>query len=121
MSPEVKKVLSVAIAPELLARIDRVAEAREETRSTVADRILKNGIEDEERFLNEMAVPMFRKLVLAAIERPTLMAGFAKLIGERVDMKELEQMASNVPRVRAAGEKLQEQKRSKKSSKKSSA
>jgi len=104
MSKENKSVTSIRIDLDLLARIDRVAADREQTRSQVMERICKNGIAEEERFLSVMENPVLAYLI-ERISRPEVMGTIAEMIGDDMDEEELERIKTAVSKQAELGRK----------------
>ena len=71
--PEPKAKTAVAIDAELSRRIDRVCEQRDENRSNVVERMLRNAIDDEEAFVRRMEQPLVRTFVEMMSKHPSLL------------------------------------------------
>jgi hypothetical protein len=77
-----KAKFSISMDEELVERIDRIAQARDEGRATVIERMARNGIADEERFLGLMDDPVAGALLSRLLESPRLMRGIAAMVAE---------------------------------------
>ena len=94
-SPENKEKISISIDAELLRRLDAVCEARGQSRSAVFERIVRNEIDGEEKFLDYMEKPINRALMTVIMKTPGVLDAIATLVGEHltpenvVEIKEL--------------------------------
>jgi len=84
-----KEITTVRLDPELIRRLDAVAEARGESRSVVIERVLRNEVADEEDFVNEMEHPVMRALVRMIIASPAATRFVIWLAGGTTDEAEL--------------------------------
>ncbi len=84
MNDERKAKVTVALDREVLRRVDAVAGARGDSRSSVIERMLCNGIGDEEKFLRAMENPVTRAVTQAVTSSPWLIEKIARLVGEEV-------------------------------------
>lgn len=74
--------VTLTLDPEILARIDAVARARDEPRTAVAERILRNGISDEERLLETIGEGVEGRILAYLLQHPKALNALAKAIGE---------------------------------------
>jgi metal-responsive CopG/Arc/MetJ family transcriptional regulator len=105
-----KTAIAVTIAPELLARVDRVAESREESRSAVMERMLRNQIQEEETLVNQLANPALRETMAYIAESPKLLKALAFAMGEHLPKEEIERVGSGWKKLREVGKRLQAEK-----------
>lgn len=75
---------SIRLDEDLVKRLDELAELRSESRSALIERILNNGVADEEQFWERMQNPVYRE-VSRLILRPDVAMAMAKVLGERLD------------------------------------
>ena len=109
-----KKPITVTIDPEVLARVDRVAELRGESRSATIERITRNGIDDEEKFLDVMGGPVAGRVITALLGNPKLHGMLAKFVQEEMTAEQIDELAAKVPPLREAGLKHRQEKKEKK-------
>lgn len=90
--PSKKTLITTSIDPDILKRIDRVCEARAESRSAYVQRALKNSLPDEEKYLEEMESPLMRGLykVLGSQQGLTVLA---KLFRDQLSEDEIARIA----------------------------
>jgi len=82
MSPEPKERITVTLDGDLLARVDQVAEARDDSRSAMIERMLSNQIEFEEGFVKKMENPIVRNLAKLLTSSPALLDAIAVAAGD---------------------------------------
>ena len=110
---EPKDKFSISMAPELVARLDEVGAQRGEARSTVIERIIRNGIADEESFLRDMESPVYRTIMQAMVNTPKLVQAMAKLVGEHLSEEELEHLPADGTKQVELGKQRQKKKKTK--------
>jgi predicted transcriptional regulator len=79
-----KQKFSISMDAELVKRIDAVAEAREEGRATVIERMCRNDIEEEEKFLKQFDNRGYRAVYDLLATHPRLIQQIATLVGEEL-------------------------------------
>lgn len=114
MNMAAKERVTLTIDAEVLARIDQVADLREEARSVVVERILRNGIESEEKFLDIIADPVRGAIYRGLLESPELMHLIAKMAGEALTEAEVSRIKERAPGVLKAGKKVRAQRKERK-------
>ena len=95
-----KAKFSISMDQELVDRIDRIAQAREEGRATVIERMATNGIEDEERFLHLMDDPVVGAVLGRLMASPKLMRGIAAMVAEDISVEEATAIRDKSQRIR---------------------
>ncbi len=105
-----KEVVTIRLGPEVIKRLDYIASEREETRSSVIERIVDNGIEDEESFLDQMTNPILRNLILGMAGSPKFMKIMGKVMREEFSDEDLASMGQRAPKLKAMGERRQREK-----------
>lgn len=76
---------SIRLDEDLVKRLDALAELRAESRSALIERILKNGVDDEEQFWRVLAKnPLYRE-VSRLLLKPHVAMALAKSVGEQLD------------------------------------
>lgn len=91
-----KEVTTVRLDKELLDRIDRVAEARGESRSITIERMLKNEVPGEEDFIQQMEQGLMRGLARVISSAPTAANFILWLAGESVSNTQLDRRLENL-------------------------
>ena len=108
--------ISISIDPELLERIDRVAEARGESRSATIEAVLKGGVETQEEFLRDLENPIWRA-VYGTVLKPSVAMAIAKVVGEGLSPKEAAEMHERVTRLSSRAKERQNAKKTGQTSK----
>lgn len=75
---------SIRLDEDLVKRLDALAELRAESRSALIERILKNGVDEEEQFWKAQDNPVYRE-VSRLLLKPAVAMAMAKIVGEQVD------------------------------------
>lgn len=107
-----KERFTVTAEPALLARIDRLAELREESRSAAIERLLERGLQEEEKFLDTLDDPIQGAIFRALLERPHIIEAVSKLIGQSMDEEEKARIRERAPAVLKASAKRRDERRS---------
>ncbi|MCA9305011.1 MAG: ribbon-helix-helix protein, CopG family [Phycisphaerales bacterium] len=115
-----KKPISFTIDEDLLARLDRVAELRGETRTDVIERALRNDLPEQESMLESVANPLKREFVDRVLASPQLLRAIASVVNEKLPDDFEERAAKARPAIRSAGEKIQAERKAKKATTKKS-
>jgi len=95
-----KERITVTLDPDLVARIDRLAEHRDESRSKFMEFLLEIGVEEQEQFHEKMASPVIGPIVQSIMDHPKLIAGIAKVIGEQLSPEEIARWQAAGPNLR---------------------
>lgn len=111
MSEELKDRITITIDAELLRRVDAVADARAESRSAIIERIVKNEIVSEERFLKVLEVPVTRLIVEKIMGSPTIAGVIAEMVGNSMTQEERKALSDFVLKQGQRGRERQEAKR----------
>ena len=85
---------------ELVQRLDAVAEARDEARSTVIERIVRHGLAEEESFLRDMDNPLDRVIVDIVTDNPGILRTIARLVGQQLTDEQLAGLRNQAKRGR---------------------
>lgn len=101
-----KERITVTLDPDLVARLDRLAEVLDQSRSRLMERLLDTAVEEEEQLMDKLASPVIGPIVQSIIDHPKLMATLAKLIGEQMSPEEVLRWQDASPKVRAARDRL---------------
>ena len=104
-----KERITVTLDPDLLARIDRLAELRDESRSRMMERLLDYGVEDEEKLMASLATPLLGSIVQSIVDHPKIVAALAQAIGERLTPEEYLRWQEAGPRLRHTRKRLGEE------------
>ncbi|MEX0885775.1 MAG: ribbon-helix-helix protein, CopG family [Phycisphaeraceae bacterium] len=87
--PEPKDKFSISMDTELVQRLDAIAEARDEARSTVIERIVRHGLAEEESFLRDMENPVDRAIVDIVTDNPGVLRTIASLVRQQLTDEQL--------------------------------
>ncbi|MCA9280714.1 MAG: ribbon-helix-helix protein, CopG family [Phycisphaeraceae bacterium] len=98
-----KERITVTVDPETLARLDEVARLRKESRSSVLDRIVRNGLDAEEELLGSFENPALRELQARMMESPRVLRALAALAREEMSDEQLQKIAEAGGTLREAG------------------
>lgn len=93
---EPKERITVTLEPAIVSRIDTVAEATGKSRSAVMERILKEGIAEEEKFVRDMENPLKRAILETLVGNPRVLGVIATVVGEVMNREEAEEIAEKV-------------------------
>ena len=103
-----KHKFSISMDVELVKRIDAVAEARGEGRATVIERMCRNDIDEEEKFLKQFDNRGYRAVYDLLATHPRLIQRIATLVGEELSDEDREHAVEVLKkRSRAAKERKQ--------------
>jgi predicted DNA-binding protein len=76
---------SIRLDEKLVQRLDALAELRAESRSALIERILKNGVDDEEELWRALKHnPLYRE-VARLLLKPDVAMAVARAVGEKLD------------------------------------
>jgi len=92
-------------------RLDTVAAARGEARSTVIEHVVRNGLAEEESFLRDMEDPAYRVIMELLTTSPKVLRTMATIVGEQLSEEELAEIVNKAPVQVARGKKRQQAKR----------
>lgn len=109
-----KKPISFTIDEDLLARLDRVAELRGESRTDIIERAIRNDLPEQEAMLESVANPLRREFVDKVLASPQLLRAIANIVNEKLPEDWEERAAKARPAIRGAGEKIQAERKAKK-------
>lgn len=111
-SGENKAKFTISMDAELLRRLDRVAEAREDNRSEMIERIVHNAIAFEEQAVKLLLDnTILRETVVRLMESPRLLEVISKFVGDNISQEEVAATAENARRLRRVGQKRAASKR----------
>lgn len=116
--PENKAKIAVSIDADLARRIDAIADARDENRSQVVQRIIQDGIAEEEKFVHGMENPILRGLLETMTSSPKLLRTIAKIVGEEMDEEILADMQEGMKKQAALGRERKQSKKKSRSTRK---
>lgn len=110
-SKENKTRWTITIDPELGRRLDAVCEAREQNRSEVIERIIKNAIVEEEGFVAAMEDPLQRVVMEVMQRTPGLLAAVSRLVLDEATPERIERMRTALPVQIELGKRRQQAKK----------
>jgi metal-responsive CopG/Arc/MetJ family transcriptional regulator len=87
---------SVSLLPELVERLDAIAQERHESRSAVIERIIRNGVPDEEQFLQSIENPVKLTIMDLLQRNPKVIKALATVLGEYIDDDMIERTGKQV-------------------------
>ncbi|MEO1716948.1 MAG: ribbon-helix-helix domain-containing protein [Planctomycetota bacterium] len=106
-----KTQTSIKIDSDLMARVDRLAKMRGESRTAVIERCLRNAVPELEQYFENMQNPAFRAAQQLITRNPKVLRAISAALLEELPQEEAERIA----RVAAADrQRAKESKRSKK-------
>ena len=82
-------VIAVTVDPELLLRLDAVAEALSLNRSQMLEQLVRDGIEEQETYARALSNPLIAKAFGAAITQPGVLRAMAAAMGEELQPEQL--------------------------------
>lgn len=85
---EPKDKITISLDAGLIRRVDAVAGARGESRSRVMERLMENGIDDEERWVDEAEMPLYQIVADLMTSDHRVLRAVAKICGEHMGEKE---------------------------------
>lgn len=103
MTMPIKERITLTIDPAVLARIDSVAEARQESRSATVERILRNGVEEELHLLKTIGLGIEGKVLAYLLQSPKALQRLAQVIGAEITPDNLAAIEAEGPGVVQAG------------------
>jgi len=101
----IRKPFSINLEADLIAQYDELAEVRQESRSAVIERVLRNGLEDERRFLRVMGSPVTGQLIEKILTSPKLAEMIGRVVQEEVSPEQLAEARQKAPKLREAAKK----------------
>lgn len=100
-----RRPISISLEPDLIERVDRIAEARGETRTDVIERAILNALDGEEKLLHRLENPVFREVVTRLMAQPEVLDAIGAVVSERISLSEMERMRAAAPRLKEAGKR----------------
>lgn len=88
---EAKQILSVRLAPDLIARMDAVVEESGRTRSEWIERVLAMAVAEAESFISDMERPVPRAVVRAMTASPDFFNLLTRLMVDHLTPEEREE------------------------------
>lgn len=101
--PENKSKVAITIDPDLLQRIDAVADLRGQSRSSVIERIIRNEIEAEEEFVEDMDSPVMQTILGVILNTPGVTETIARVVGNNMNKEQLAEMKKGLKEQVARG------------------
>lgn len=103
--------VTLTLDPTVLSRIDQVAQARDESRSATIERILRNGVAEEERLLESIGEGVEGRIIAFLLQSPQALSVLAKAVGDELDQEQLAKLKTDGPGVVAAGRRYRNYKK----------
>lgn len=104
-----KDRVTITLDPDLLARIDRLADLRGWSRSRMMERQFRTAVEEDERTMDHLASPIIEPIVQSIIDHPRLMATLVRLIGDKLSPDEYAKWVEAEPQVRRARDRVRDE------------
>ncbi len=104
--------LTVSLDHSITERVDRVSECRNESRAATLERIVLNGIDEEEKLLGSIGKGVEGRILAMVLQSPRILNGLGKLLKEEADLELLEKIKEGGPGVVAAGKRFRNYNRS---------
>lgn len=92
-----KERITITVDPDILTRLDALAEARGENRSAVVERMLRVRLEDEEQFVADMENPLKRAVIKALTVNPAVLDFVSSVMGEEMTAEQLQRIRKKLP------------------------
>lgn len=96
-----KPIISITIRPELLSRLDDLADAQGIARSALISKLVEDGIEQEETTVKALAHPVLGPAMVRAFSQPEVIRAMAAVIGQELDPDQLKLFKSVMGEVHA--------------------
>ena len=96
--------ISIKLDEDLLARVDRLAEAAGTNRTAVIEQAVKNDLPRQEDFQRSLENPILRA-IHKRITTPAMLRAIAKLANEEMSEEVLAELLEKAPRQREAAER----------------
>lgn len=100
-----KDRITLTIDPMVLERIDAISEARSESRSATVERILRNGVEDEEEMLGSLGQGIEGRIIAHLLKSPRTLRKLAEVVGAELTEDKLAKIEAEGPEVVKAGQR----------------
>lgn len=98
-----KAKIAITIDPHLLQRIDAVADLRGQSRSAVIERVIRNEIDAEEEFVEDMESPVMQTILSVILNTPGVTETIAKVVGNNMNKEQLAEMKKGLKEQVARG------------------
>lgn len=105
-----KSKIAITIDSKLLERVDHVAEERGQSRSSVIERLVRNEIKSEEKFVKEMESPIHRAILGVMINTPGVVEVMAKLVQDNMSPTDAEEIKQGLQKQAARGKERSKKK-----------
>jgi len=103
--------ITTTLDSAITKRIDVIAEFRNESRSATIERILVNGIEDEEEILSSIGVGVKGRITALLLNNPSILSGLSKALGDVLTDEQLAKIEESGSDVIAAGKRFRNYKK----------
>lgn len=107
-----RKPVTISLDPDLIAHVDHIAQIRDETRTAVIERAIRNALPEEEKFLRLLSNPVARAVYDKVLSSPRLLEVIAAAVHEDLAPGEVEALKAAQPRMSAAGKRAQAERES---------
>jgi hypothetical protein len=105
-----KDRISITLDPGLIARVDRLAELRECSRSAAIEMMLERAVEEDEKLFGSLENPVLGAIVQSILDHPKIVASIASLVGQGITPDELERWKTAGPTARRARQLMRQEK-----------
>jgi hypothetical protein len=85
-----RSIVSISIGPELLQRVDDLADAQGVPRSQLIVKLISEGIEDDEMAVRALMNPVVMQAMTTAFRDPMVLRGMAAAVGQELSSEQLQ-------------------------------
>ncbi len=85
-----RSIISITIEPELLKRLDDLADAQGVARSQLIEKLISEGIEGEEMAVRALTNPVVMQAMVGAFRDPTVLRAMAVAVGQELSTEQLQ-------------------------------
>lgn len=111
---EPKHKFSISMDAELVDRLDAICEARDESRSSAIERMVRNEVPSEEKFVTGLESPIQQAIARIIVEQPRVVQTLAALVGEHMTDEEAAKLKKGLEKQVSRANERRQTKRSKK-------
>lgn len=104
-----KSRITVTVDPDLVERIDRLAELRDTSRSKMFEMLLEIGVEDEEKTMKTLGNPIIGPIVESVLDHPKLVSMIAAAIGDKLSPEDYAKWQEATPAVKKTRQRLRDE------------
>ena len=91
-----KERITFAIEPSVVERIDQISEMTGSSRSAVIVRFILNGLEDEEKVIDQMGNPILRTIAKTLTTSPEMVSLISKMVFDSMSLDDAKDVKRNI-------------------------